>query len=175
MERLYRGLVWLAGVTVVFGLVVSYTYASSIFNTTQGWNPVIGQGVSIVVFFQLLATQTLNMALSLANILVGGVIILAAALAWATRRRVWLAALIVATLLSILSQGVAFIWQTHYLATAPHSNAQVNSALQTIIFISWTIQLIPVILALIFGLTHRKLAEATAVSDAALGIERSAL
>lgn len=176
MERLYRGLVWLAGATLIVGVVASYLYASSVFTSTQAgisFSESGGSSSSIAVFFQLLTTQWSTMALSLSNLLNGGVIILAATLAWATHRRIWLAAMILATLLMIIWPSIVFLWQTHYLsAQFAFSNAP-EFHIYSYIYISEGVQLIPVALALVFGLNSRR--AAIARTDATLGIERSAL
>lgn len=172
MERLYRGLAWLASVTIIVDLVASILYVAPAFNNTQQGVSVDGSSNSITVFLQLLATQKINMALSLANLLVSGVIVLAAALAWATGRRVWLIALIVVTLLTLIWPAIAFAWEMHYVAAT--LDAQIQSGAQVISYITIGVQLIPVALALIFGLVGRK-PTATATTDVELGIERSAL
>ncbi len=175
MERLYRGLVWLACATLIVGAMASYLYASSVYTSTQAgisFSESGGSSSSIAVFFQLLATQWGNMALSLSNLLDGGVIILAATLAWATHRRVWLATLIVVTLLTVVWPSVAFVWQAHYLA-AQLGGSNVPAIQMIYIYLSQGVQLLPVALALVFGLNRRRTFMAT--TDATLGIERSAL
>lgn len=162
MERLYKALVWLASIAIVLGLVISYLIAMTAINRFPQQPSLGGSDGLVSAFVKVLSFQWLNIMLSLSSLLGDGAIGLAATLAWAQRRRAWLIALIVAALLTLA-------WPSFTIVAWVSWGPQI----QTFNFVVLSAPLIPVAVALIFGLIRRKPAAAT--TDAELDIVRSAL
>lgn len=174
MERLYRALVWLAGAAVVVSLVASYIVASSIysnFTSGGGSTEVSGSSGSATVLLTVLSGQVKFIAMDLVSLLSGGAVILAMALAWAARRREWLAALIIVTLATLVLPSAITTWLILNPSAPSQSQGEQFPVVVTLLMLN--LQLIPVSLALVFGLIRSRPAADT--TDAALGIERSAL
>lgn len=171
MERLYKALVWLASIAIVLGLVISYLLAMTAINRYPPGLTVSSSDGLVGAFFKVLSFQTTNTMLGLSNLLNGGVITLAVTLAWANRRRAWLIALIILTLLTLAWPSFTIAWAD--LNYSQGSAGISESQIQTFNFIVLSAPLIPVAVALIFGLIRRKPAAAT--TDAELDIVRSAL
>ena len=162
MERLYKALVWLASIAIVLGLVMSYLIATMPALNRFPPGPIDGSDGLVGAFVKVLSFQWPNIMLSLSSLLGDGAIVLAAALAWMQRRRAWLIALIVPTLLTLAWPSFTIVAWVSWKPQIPTFN-----------FIVMSVPLIPVALALIFGLIRRKPAAAT--TDAELDIVRSAL
>lgn len=182
MERLYKALMWLAVVALVMGLVTIYLLGNPASNQyPQGIAFDSADGL-IAAFFKMLYAQRVFIVSNLSGLLGGGVVTLAAVLAWVNRRRAWLIALVVLELLTLAWPLVAqtwLIWQNTH--ASPLSQAQTQAQVETFNLVNLSVPLIPIALALVFALIHRKSLAATtdmaadAESDAELGVVRSAL
>lgn len=161
MEKLYRVLVWLAGVTLVFGLflaIVPNTPLASVANPQDV--SASGTSGSLSLFLSaFVATLRQGLYFELQNVLtllVGGVIVMAMALAWVNRRRVWFSALIVVTLLTLLWPTGVIAWQAISPPTGALTPYPITSPEGVGNFTDLVVPLIPVALALVLALTHHK-------------------
>ena len=156
MDKLYKALIWLAGVALTLGLGVTSLYMAMAMNKLPNGYYTLGQPEGpIPVFFTTLSTQKLAIVAGLSGLLGDGAIALAAALAWVEGRRGWLLALIGVRAVMLFQPTVMMTWD--YLMNA--ASAPINSGaanLETFTFVNFAVPLIPVALALIFGLTLRK-------------------
>lgn len=182
MDKLYKALIWLAGAALMLGLVITYIYTTMAMNNLPNGYALGQPEGPIAAFFTILGAQKLAIVVGLSGLLGDGAIALAAALAWMEGRRGWLLALIGARAVMLFQPIAMMTWD--YLLNA--ASAPINSGapnLMTFTFVSFAVPLIPVALALIFGLTRRKAsatepgaAEVDATeSDSALEIIRSPL
>jgi hypothetical protein len=171
MQKVYRALVWLAGGTLVLGVyfaVVMFTPLAENVVPPQGVT-VSGPSVSVFVsvFAQSLLLQLLASYSNVFQLLVGGVTVLAIALAWADRRRAWLIALLVVTFLTLLwPDGVAAWFASGFYhpqlpLKAPTGPWPITSPEGLSNFTILVVPLIPVVMALILALTGSKPDSAT--------------
>lgn len=177
MERFYRALVWLACVAIVVRLIaaIMYSYALQVTNSLPSGFSSSGRESVISVFFKILIGQWLIEILGWSNLIVYGATVLGAVTAWVTRRRGWLIALIVATILTLMWPAATQAWN---VVTYPPMSADSlgPGIVNAVNFSIFTAPLIPVVMALVFALSHRRLAPSvTTATDVELGIVRSQL
>jgi hypothetical protein len=184
VEKLYKALIWLAGVALALGLVITFLYTAMAMNNLPNGYALGHPDGPIAVFFTTLSTQKLSIVADLSGVLGDGAIALAAALAWMEGRRGWLTALIGVRAALLLQYTADMTW--NYLLNLNAASGSMNSGAVNVgefNFVNFAVPLIPVALALIFALAHRKAAaietnvtEAKATeSDGTLEIIRSPL
>jgi hypothetical protein len=161
VERLHKTLIWLAVVAIAFGLAIAFVLTRSFIPSPLGFSYSSEDGL-LGAYFKVLSSQTINLAIGLSTLLNGGVITLAAALAFVNRRWGWLTALIVVTLLTLTWPPFALVLLNRQLSqTFPYLQIFAYN------FTTLAVPLIPVALALIFALIRRGHApSATAVAVA---------
>ncbi len=155
MERLYKALMWLAGLALVVGLARALLMWTLAINT-------LGQGYGVFqtdslfsVFLSDVSAARAQEILSVANLLVGGVTVMALVIAWADHRRGWLIALIVAALVALVWPLGVEMWDISGWPFAPQPYPTPVSMVAQIVNDSiFAIPLIPLVMALILGLTR---------------------
>ncbi|HEY8326133.1 MAG TPA: hypothetical protein VIG77_16660 [Ktedonobacterales bacterium] len=162
MERLNKTLIWLAVVAIAFGLAIAFVLTRTFIPHPLGFSYSSEDGL-LAAYFNILSSQTINLAIGLSTLLNGGVITLAAAMAFVNRRWGWLIVLIVVTLLTLL-------WPPFALILLSRQESQTFPYLHIFAynFTTLTVPLIPVALALIFALIRRRSAP-TATGEGSLG------
>jgi len=155
VERLYKALVWLAGVAIVTGLAFSAMYTTqAASNYAQVPHVSLIDGMFAGFFTGLYVGDLPYDVRSVAFLCACGVTLLALALAWSNRRYGWLLALLIATLLALLWPTWVEAWTLRpFTMFQPYP--PVTAALETQIFSGYAVPLVPVVLALIFALTRR--------------------
>jgi hypothetical protein len=179
VDKLYKALIWLAGVALALGLLVTYLYMTMANSNLPNGYALGHPDGPIAVFFTTLSTQKLSIVADLSGVLGDGAIALAAALAWMEGRRGWLTALIGVRAALLLQYTADMTW--NYLLNLNAASGSINSGAVNVgefNFVNFAVPLIPVALALLYALTHRKAAATVsdaAESDATLEIIRSPL
>lgn len=178
MEKLYKALVWLAGLALVLGLFVAFTFQTPASNSSLEFQGPSSFGVGGLgpTFFKVLVGTWFMEVMRLSSTLTDGATLLGIVTAWLHRRRGWLIALLVVTLLASLWPSVVQAWQ---VAIYIPQSAGVGPSPQTIYTTNlsmFAVPLIPVVMALVLALTNRRLLPSVTTStDAELGIVRSQL
>ncbi|HZC05024.1 MAG TPA: hypothetical protein VE338_05225 [Ktedonobacterales bacterium] len=155
MDRLYKALAWLAGIALVVGLARAILMWTLAINTLGQGNGVF-QTVSLFsVFLSDVSAARAQEILSVANLFVSGVTVMALVIAWADQRRGWLIALIVAALVAMVWPLGVEMWDISGWPLAPQPYPMPVSMVAQIVNDSiLAIPLIPPVMALIVGLTR---------------------
>ncbi len=172
MEKLYRALVWLAGVAIVLGLAFAAVFtaqAASYYSQVPhvSYTDELYSGLVIGLYTGDLPT-TIKTAAFLA---VCGATLLALTLAWADRRFGWLLALLIVTLLALLWPTWVEAWTLHTLQLS--QPVPVTASLEAQIFSGYAAPLAPAAMALILALARRKPAPSTTPGASVLGAPRT--
>ena len=156
MERLYKALVWLAGLALVAGLaraLLLWTQAN--ITLTSGLGIDRSQGI-FSMFLAIANSGRMLEALAATNLLIGGVMVMALVIAWADRRRGWLIALIIVVIIVLAWPAGVQIWDVSGAPMSPQPYPTPISLVAQIVNESvYAMPLIPLVMALILGLTKR--------------------
>ena len=174
MEKLYKALTWLASVALICGLFIAFRVQAT--TQFQGLSLSGAQGFAPMFFAVLTGTWFMELS-SISTMLADGAIVLGVTIAWMGRRRTWLVALLVVTVLTWLWPAAAQAWQVATFVPQAAADGLSPQAISMINFTLFAVPLIPVVLALVMALTHRRLTPSsdTTSTDAELGIERGSL
>lgn len=155
MERLYKALAWLAGLALVVGLAKALLMWTLAINTLGLGDGVYQTDSLFSVFLSNVSAGRAQEILVVANLLVGGVTVMALVIAWADRRRGWLIALIIAALVALAWPTGVEMWDVSGWPLAPQPYPMPVSMFAQIVNDSiFAIPLIPLVMALILGLTR---------------------
>lgn len=155
MERLYKALMWLSGLTLVVGLVKAVLMWTLAINTLGLGDGVFQTDSPFSMFLANVSASRAQEILVVANLLVGGVTVMALVIAWADRRRGWLIALIIAALVALVWPTGVEMWNASGWPLAPQPYPTPVSMFAQIVNDSiFAIPLIPPVMALILGLTR---------------------
>lgn len=174
MEKLYKALTWLASVALVCGLVVAFMVQAS--PSFPGLTLSGARGFAPTFFSALTGNWFMELSL-MSTMLTDGAIVLGATVAWMGHRRAWLVALLVVTVLTLIWPAAVQAWQVATFVPQAVTGGSSPQSISTINFMLFAVPLIPVVMALVMTLTHRRLTppSATTSTDAELGIVRSSL
>ncbi|HET9110642.1 MAG TPA: hypothetical protein VFN78_07450 [Ktedonobacterales bacterium] len=176
MEKLYRALVWLAGIGLVCGLFVAFMFQTPASNTSIQGPSSFGVSGFAPTFFSVLMGSWFMELMRLSSVLTDGATVLGIVAAWVGRRRGWLVALLVVTLLTWLWPTAVQAWQVAIYVPQTAGDGPSPQTIYDTNLSMFAVPLIPVVMALILALTNRKLIPTVTTStDAELGIVRSAL
>jgi hypothetical protein len=157
VEKVYRPLMWLAGVAFVVGLVKALLFWTLAINTlSQGYS--ISQSDGFVgILLKTLSAGRVDDLFSVSNLLIFGVTVMAVIVAWADRRWGWLIALIAVTALTLLwPVGVESLVVRVLPPTPPPYPPADTLLAQGGGDSLFAVPLIPLVMAFIFALTRRK-------------------
>ncbi len=169
MEKVYSPLGWLAGIAFVVGLVKAILFWTLAINAlSQGYSLISPYGFAGALLTILNAGRVDDL-LSVSNLLIGGVTVMAVIVAWADRRWGWLIALIVVAILTVFwPVGVqSLIFARLPLTPSPYS-ATTTLLAQGGTDSLFAVPLIPLVMAFIFALTRHKDAPAPSAQGAAI-------
>jgi len=161
MDRLYRALMWLAGLALVVGLakaLLLWTREAISLSSGSGMSSSDGFFSMILTITRMMFVGSGGMLESLAatNLLIGGVTVMALVITWADHRRGWLIALIIVTVLALIWPTGVQIWDVSGLPLAPQPYPMPVSAFAQVMNDAvYAMPLIPLMMALVLGLTRR--------------------
>lgn len=156
MNRLYKAMAWLAGLALVVGVARALLIWTLTINTLGLGNGVFQTDSLFSVFLSNVTAARAQEILSVANLLVGGATVMAMVIAGADRRRSWLIALIVAALVALVWPTGVEMWDVSGWPLAPQPYpAPISMVAQIMNDSIFAIPLIPLVMALILGLTRR--------------------
>lgn len=155
MERLYKALMWLSGLALVAGLArVLLLWTQANITLTSGLGIDRSQGI-FSMFLTIASSERMLEALAATNLLIGGVMVMALIVAWADRRRGWLIALIVVVVIALAWPTGVQIWDVSGAPMAPQAYpAPISLVAQIVNDSVYAMPLIPLVIALILGLTR---------------------
>lgn len=169
MEKVYRTLIWFAGIAIVAGLLKAILFWTLAINSLQSGSLTGPSDGFVGVLVNFLNAARGDDLLSVSNLFIGGVTVMAVIVAWADRRWGWLIALIVVTILILLwPMGVQSLIYAKAPLTPPPYSATTMLLLQGGSDSLFAVPLIPVVMAFIFALTMRKSASAPGVQNSAI-------
>ncbi len=159
MNRIYKTLVWLAGLAIVFGLAFSIMLTTqTVSNYAQVPHLSTIDGLFSGMITGFYGISIYSGLKTVAILLVGGTTLLAIALAWADRRYGWLIMLVVVSIAALLWPSAVEAWA--FLNSSPPSPlllpAPVPASIEVAAFTSYAAPLIAVVMALILALTRRE-------------------
>jgi hypothetical protein len=162
---------WIAGVAFVVGVAKVVVFSTQVYQAIQASpGPALGQSAGFVGFFlAFLTSERLIDLMSASNLLVGGVTVMTVIVAWADRRRGWLIALIVVTVLTLLWPiGFQSLIFARLPTTPPPLSATATLFVQGGTASLYAVPLIPVLMAFTFALARRKDASAPSRQNIAI-------
>lgn len=175
MERIYRGLMWVAGLAIVGGfLTIGWYWWNIYLQNTNGYSsaPLYDNSSDWFGYFIHVVTPV---AISVIFDLLLGVGVFASVVAWADQRYRWLGAIVAATVLGIVAPFL-LEYTNPLLYTHPRITAFVQQYSTELIF---GCQMIPCSLAIAMTRTSPKwvapLRQTRIEADAEIGITRTAL
>ena len=159
MRRLYGVLAWLAGAALVVGVVKAILFLTQAINAfSPGYGITQSDGL-IGVFFKSLDDGLVDDFLSIANLLIAGVMVMAVVVAWADHRRGWLIALLAVMALTVVwPMSIQMLIGAILPTTPPPYPTTISLFAQGGNYSLFLVPLIPVVMALVLALTRRNAA-----------------
>jgi hypothetical protein len=156
VAKVYKPLMWLAGIAFVVGLVKAMLFWTLAINSlSQGYSTSQSDGF-VGILLKTLNAGRVDDLFNVSNLLIFGVTVMAAIVAWADRRRGWLIALIVVTALTLLWPVGVQSLLVSVLPTTPSPYSPTDTLLAQGGGDSlFAVPLIPLVMAFIFALTRR--------------------
>ena len=156
MRRLYGVLAWLASAAFVVGVVKATLFLTQAINTLSPGYGISQSDGLIGVFFKSLGAGVVDDFLSISNMLIAGVMVMAVVVAWADHRRGWLIALLAVMILTVIwPMSIQLLVGAVLSTTPPPYPTTISLFAQGGNYSLFLVPLIPVVMALILALTRR--------------------
>ena len=161
MEKVYRAMMWFAGLAFVVGLVKAILFWTLVINSLSQDVVISPLDGLVGVFLTFLSAGRVDELFSVSNLFISGVTVMAVIVAWADRRWGWLIALIVVTILTLLwPVGVQSLVGSMMPTTPPPYSPTMTLLAQGGSDSLFAVPLIPLVMAFILALTGRRDASA---------------